>query len=162
MTRHLKASAGVFCAALAVALMAPAAMGKQAEPKNVKAAITQMERERIKADLASDSSWTKQNMAEDYTGGTSWGAWQTKQEILENLADTKNNKTSKREINDVSVRVYGNNTAISTLRESYDSMIKGEHRSRKILTTNIWVNENGTWKLAASHSSQADQKIGDD
>jgi hypothetical protein len=40
-------------------------------------------------------------------------------------------------------------------------MIKGEHRTRKILTTDTWVNENGNWKLAASHSSQADQKIGD-
>ena len=161
MTKHLKLPAGVFCAALAIALMAPAAMGKKPEPKNIEAAITQLEMENAKANLAGDSSWAKRHMAENYTGGTSWGAWQTKQEILANFADTKNNKSTKFEISDISVRVYGNHTAVATSRVSYDSMIKGEHRSRNILTTDTWVNQNGAWKLAASHSSQADQKIGD-
>ena len=30
-----------------------------------------------------------------------------------------------------------------------DSMIKGEHRTRTILTTDTWVNDKGMWKLAA-------------
>ena len=161
MTEHLKLSASVLGLAFAIALIAPAAMGQEAASKNVEVAITQMEMDRVKADLAGDSSWMKRELAENYTSGTSWGAWQTKQEILTNLADTKNNKTNKSEISNISVRVYANNTAIATFRESYDSMIKGEHRSRTILTSDTWVNENGTWKLAASHSSQADQKIGD-
>lgn len=161
MNKLLKLSTGVCGIALAIALMAPAAMGKKPEPKNVEAAITQLEMEDAKANLAGDSAWTKRHMADNYTGGTSWGAWRTKQEILDNFADTKNNKSSKFEISDISVRVYGNHTAIATFRTSYDSMIKGEHRSRKVLTTDTWVNQNGTWKLAASHSSQADQKIAD-
>jgi hypothetical protein len=93
--------------------------------------------------------------------GTSWGAFETKSELVSDAADTAKNKTNKREISDIKVRVYGQNTAIATFKESYDLMIKGERRTRKILTTDTWVNENGNWKLAASHSSQADQKIGD-
>lgn len=161
MTKHMKLSGSVFCAAVALALIAPAALGQKSDSKKVEAAITQLEQDRVKADLANDGSWSKNHMADNYTGGTSWGAWQTKSEILTNAADTKNNNTSQMDLSDVSVRVYGNNTAVATMHESYDSMIKGEHRTRKILTTDTWVNENGAWKLAASHSSQADQKIGD-
>jgi hypothetical protein len=40
-------------------------------------------------------------------------------------------------------------------------MVEGEHRTRTVLTTDTWVNEKGAWKMVASHSSQADQKIGD-
>jgi hypothetical protein len=143
------------------ALMMSAATGKKLDSKGVEAAITQMETDNIKADLAGDSSWMKREMTDNYTMGTSWGAFETKSELVSDAADTAKNKTNKREISDLKVRVYGENTAIATFKESYDLMIKGEHRTRKILTTDTWVNENGTWKLAASHSSQADQKIGD-
>jgi hypothetical protein len=161
MMMHSKLFAGVFCTVFAVALMSPAATGKKLDSKGIEAAITQMETDNIKADLAGDSSWMSSEMAGDYTMGTSWGAFETKAELVKDAADTANNKTNKREMSDLKVRVYGQNTAIATFRESYDLVIKGEHRTRKILTTDTWVNQNGTWKLAASHSSQADQKIGD-
>jgi Domain of unknown function (DUF4440) len=161
MTKPSKWSVGAFCTVIALALIAPTAMGKKPEPKSAAAAITQMEMDNVKADVAGDSSWMTREMADDYTMGTSWGAFETKQELINDAADTAKNKTNQREISDLKVRVYGQNTAIATFRESYDLMIKGEHRSRKILTTDTWVKQNGTWKLAASHSSQADQKIGD-
>ena len=97
----------------------------------------------------------------DYTMGTSWGAWEDNAELQKDAADTANNKTTRRDISDIKVSVYGNNTAIARYKESYDMIIRGEHRTRTILTTDTWVDENGVWKLAASHSSQADQKIGD-
>jgi Domain of unknown function (DUF4440) len=161
MHMRSKLFAGVFCTVFAFALMAPAAAGKKPDSKGVEAVITQMETDNIKAALAGDSSWMTREMADNYTMGTSWGAFETKSELVKDAADTANNKTNKREISDLKVRVYGQNTAIATFRESYDLVIRGEHRTRKILTTDTWVNQNGTWKLAASHSSQADQKIGD-
>jgi hypothetical protein len=106
-------------------------------------------------------SWMKAHNTSDYTMGTSWGAWEDNAELQKDAADTANNKTTKRDISDIKVSVYNNNTAIARYKESYDMMIKGEHRTRTILTTDTWVNENGVWKLAASHSSEADQKIGD-
>ena len=161
MTIHAKLFAGVFCTVFAGALMMSAATGKKLDSKGVEAAITKMETDNLKADLAGDPSWMTREMTDNYTMGTSWGAFETKAELVKDAADTANNKTNKREISDLKVRVYGANTAIATFKESYDLMIKGEHRTRKILTTDTWVNENGAWKLAASHSSQADQKIGD-
>ena len=161
MTMFSKMSAGMFLTVFALAVMVPASAAKNTDSKGAEAAITQMEMNNIKADVAGDSSWMAREMSNDYTMGTSWGAFETKAELVKDAADTANNKTTKREISDVKVRVYGHDAAVATFHESYDLLIKGEHRTRKILTTDTWVKQGGTWKLVASHSSQADQKIGD-
>ena len=146
---------------LLVAAVVPAALA-QKDAKSVEAAITKLEMDSRKADLAGqNASWMKAHNAADYTMGTSWGAWEDNAELQKDAADTANNKSAKRDISDIKVSVYGNSTAIARYKESYDLTIKGEHRTRTILTTDTWVNEKGTWKLAASHSSQADQKIAD-
>jgi hypothetical protein len=162
LTTRWKWSVSVLSVILVMATMVPAALAKKADTKSVEAAITKMEMDSRKADLAGQTgSWMKAHNTDDYTMGTSWGAWEDNAELQKDAADTANNKTTKRDISDIKVSVYGNNTAIARYKESYDLMIKGEHRTRTILTTDTWVNENGMWKLAASHSSQADQKIGD-
>jgi len=162
LTNRGKWSVGVLSALLAMATVVPACLAQKADTKSVETAIAKMEMDSRKADMAGETgSWIKAHNAEDYTMGTSWGAWEDKAELEKDAADTTKNKTNKRDISDIKVTVYGNNTAIARYKESYDMMIKGEHRSRTILTTDTWVNEKGKWKLAASHSSQADQKIGD-
>lgn len=162
LTKRWKWSVSVLPVMLVVATAVPAALAKKADTKSVEAAITKMETDSRKADMAGQTgSWMKAHNTEDYTMGTSWGAWEDNAELQKDAADTANNKITKRDISDIKVSVYGNNTAIARYKESYDLMIKGEHRARTILTTDTWVNEKGVWKLAASHSSQADQKIGD-
>ncbi len=159
MTKHLRLL-GVFCGMLTLALMTPPVMGQKADSKDIEKTITQMENDNAKSRQAGNGDYTKM-LADDFSGATSWGAWETKQELEKDAADTKNNKTTKWEVSEMKVRVYGDNTAIATFRTSYDALIKGQHRARTILTTDTWVNDNGTWKMAATHSSQAGQKIGD-
>ena len=162
LTKRWKWFVGVLSMVLMAATVVPAALAKEADKKSVEATITKMEMDSRKADMAGQTgSWMKAHNTDDYTMGTSWGAWEDNTELQKDAADTANNKTTKRDITDIKVTVYGNNTAIARYKESYDLMIKGEHRARTILTTDTWVNEKGMWKLAASHSSQADQKIGD-
>ena len=162
LTKRWKWSVGVLSVVLVMATVVPTALAKKADTKSVEATITKMEMESTKASMAGqDGSWMKAHNTDDYTMGTSWGAWEDNAELQKDAADTANNKTTKRDISDIKVSVYGDHTAIARYKESYDLMIKGEHRTRTILTTNTWVNEKGMWKLAASHSSQADQKIGD-
>lgn len=162
LTNRWKWSVGVLSALLAMATVVPACLAQKADTKSVEATITKMETDSRKADMAGQTgSWMKAHNTDDYTMGTSWGAWEDNAELQKDAADTANNKTTKRDISDIKVSVYGNNTAIARYKESYDMLIKGEHRARTILTTDTWVNEKGVWKLAASHSSQADQKIGD-
>ena len=162
LTKRWKWSVGVLSVVLVMATVVPTALAKKADTKSVEATITKMEMESTKASMAGqDGSWMKAHNTDDYTMGTSWGAWEDNAELQKDAADTANNKTTKRDISDIKVSVYGNHTAIARYKASYDMMIKGEHRTRTILTTDTWVNEKGMWKLAASHSSQADQKIGD-
>lgn len=162
LTNRWKWFVGGAALILVMAGVVPAALAQKADTKGVEATITKMEMDSRKADMAGQTgSWMKEHNTDDYTMGTSWGAWEDNTELQKDAADTANNKMTKRDISDIKVAVYGNNTAIARYKESYDLMIKGQHRARTILTTDTWVNEKGVWKLAASHSSQADQKIGD-
>jgi hypothetical protein len=153
--------AAVMCT-LVMAAVIPAVRAQKGDAKSIEAAITKMEMEYNKAALAgTDGEWNKAHQAHGYVMGTSWGAWMDAAEIQKDSADTAKNKTMKRDVSDMKVTVYGSNTAVARYKESYDLMIKGEHRTRTVLTTDTWVNEGGAWKMVASHSSQADQKIAD-
>ena len=144
-----------------VAILAVAAIFAFASPKNkpadakyAVATVTEMENEAVKADLAGDSSFYTKNYADNWTGGTSFGTWDTKESLLRDMKDTDKNSTKSEEIKDLNVRVYGD-TAIATYSTTYDSMRHGEHVARTVLSTDTFINENGTWKQVSSHSSEA-------
>jgi hypothetical protein len=130
---------------------------KQPTNQEAVAAITQFENDAVKADLAGDSSFVEKNYADDWTGGFSGGIWTTKQSILADAKDTANNKMTSEEISDLKVRIYDNNTAIATYTDTYDGMVRGEHRVKTVLSTDTFVRQNGMWKQVAGHSSVAKQ-----
>jgi hypothetical protein len=162
LNHEWKWSANVLSAILVMAMATPAVLAKSADAKSIEDAITKMEKESAKAAVAGQTGeWMKAHQASDYTMGTSWGAWESNSELQKQAGNPAKNKTSKRDITDIKVSVYGDHTAIARYKDSYDIMVEGEHRTRTVLTTDTWVNEKGAWKMVASHSSQADQKIGD-
>jgi hypothetical protein len=65
------------------------------------ATITEMENASVKADTAGDSSYVEKNYANTFSGGSSWGNWETKQSILADMKDSNNNKTYNEEISDL-------------------------------------------------------------
>jgi len=154
---RLKKSTLLLCVAvLAITAFTTTALGKNnsgTASVDPVAAITQMENDNVKADLAGDSSFVTKNYANNFTGGTSWGNWETKQSILADLKDGKS-KTNSEQISELNVRVYGF-AAVATYKSTYDMMYKGEHRARTILTTDTFIMQDGTWRLVASHSSEA-------
>jgi ketosteroid isomerase-like protein len=144
--------------ALGVAAFTPTALGQTNSATadtdaTATATITQMENASVKADIAADPSFVQKNYADNFTGGSSWGNWETKQSILADMNDSKNNKTNSEAISELSVRVYGD-TAIATYKSTYDSLYHGDRRARTILSTDTFVRQNGSWKLVASHSSE--------
>jgi ketosteroid isomerase-like protein len=146
----------VLAVVLAVSAFPATALGQtnsSATDAAAVATITQMENSSVKADMAGDSSFVEKNYAENFTGGSSWGSWETKQSILADMKDSKNNKTNSEAISEVSVRVYGD-TAIATYKSTYDSLYHGDRRARTILSTDAFVRQNGSWKQVASHSSE--------
>jgi hypothetical protein len=117
-------------------------------------AIYILENDAVKADLAGDADFYQKVLAEDWTRGDSDGTYYTKAELLELMADTKNIKTNSEKISELQVRVYGN-TAVATYKDTYDLMIKGEHRDHTIVATDTFVKMGGEWKQVASHGSEA-------
>jgi hypothetical protein len=117
-------------------------------------AISILENDAVKADLAGDADFYQKVLAEDWTRGDSDGTYYTKAELLELMADTKNIKTNSEKISELQVRVYGN-TAVATYKDTYDLMIKGENRDHTIIATDTFVKMGREWKQVASHGSEA-------
>jgi ketosteroid isomerase-like protein len=154
--RFTKSTIAVLGLALAVTAFTVQAIGKKHGPAagmDATATITEMENASVTADRAGDASFVEKNYADNFSGGSSWGNWETKQSILADMKDSKNNKTNSEEISDLKVRLYGD-TAIATYKSTYDSLYHGEHRSRTILSTDTFARQDGSWKQVASHSSE--------
>jgi hypothetical protein len=132
-----------------------AAAKKQPTTSDAVAAITQFENDAVKADLAGDSSFFQKNYADNWTGGFSGGTWSTKESMLTDMNDSANNKMNSEEISDLKVRIYDSNTAIATYTDTYDGMVRGEHRAKTVLSTDTFIRQNGVWKEVAGHSSVA-------
>ena len=117
-------------------------------------AISNLENDAVKADLAGDAAFYQKILAEDWTRGDSDGTFYTKAELLKLMADTKNIKTNSEQISELKVRVYGD-TAVATYKDSYDLLIKGEHRAHSIIVTDTFVKMGSEWKQVASHGSES-------
>ena len=154
--RFTESTLVVLSLALATRAFSVLAFGKKGgstPDKSTVAAITQMENDSVKADTAGDPSYVEKNYADNFSGGSSWGNWETKQSILADMKDNKKNKNNNEVISDLNVRIYGD-TAITTYKSTYDSLYHGEHRARTILSTDTFVRRDGSWKQVASHSSE--------
>jgi hypothetical protein len=121
---------------------------------DVVTAISNLENDGVKADLAGDPAFYQKVLAEDWTRGDSDGTWYTKAELVKLMADTKNIKTNSEKHSELKVRVYGD-TAVATYKDTYDILIKGEHRAHTIIATDTFVKLGGKWKQVASHGSEA-------
>jgi hypothetical protein len=116
-------------------------------------AVSNLEKDAVKADLTGDPSFYQKVLAEDWTRGDSDGTYFTKAILLDLMADTNNIKTNSEEISELKVRVYGN-TAVATYKDTYDLLIKGERRAHSIIVTDTFIRMDGEWKQVASHGSE--------
>ena len=103
-----------------------------------------MENDAVKSDLAGDPAFYQRVLAEDWTRGDSDGTFYNKAELLKLMADTKNIKTNSEKLSELKVRVYGD-TAVATYKDTYDILIKGEHRAHTIIATDTFVKIGGEW-----------------
>jgi hypothetical protein len=120
---------------------------------DVVTAISNLENDAVKADLAGDPAFYQKVLAEDWTRGDSDGTYFTKAVLVNLMADTKSIKTNSENISELKVREYGN-TAVATYKDTYDLLIKGQRRAHSIIVTDIFVKIGGDWKQIASHGSE--------
>src|SRR5258708_38787760 len=69
----------------------------RAKPDTV-AAVTKLENDAVKADLANDKAFYEKVLADNWTGGDSGGTWFTKADLLKLMEDPAHNKTNSEEI----------------------------------------------------------------
>jgi hypothetical protein len=120
--------------------------------EDAKREIERWENAALQADLRGDASFYENNLADDWTGGTSWGTFQTKAMLVADLKNSKTNITTKETLSQMQVRVYGD-AAVSTYTESYDALIHGKRTVKTIVTTDTFVRREGRWIQVAAHSS---------
>ena len=120
---------------------------------DVVTAISNLENDAVKADLAGDAAFYQKFLAEDWTRGDSDGKFYTKNQIVGLMADPKNFKTNSEKLSELKVRVYGN-VAVATYKDTYDIMIMGEHRAHTIIATDTFVKTGDGWKQVASHGAE--------
>lgn len=120
------------------------------------AAITKLENDGIKADLASDKSFVQNNTTADFVGGLSLGVWEDKASSLKNMDDPANNKMKSESLADMKVTSHGN-VAIARYSLSYDSIRAGKPLARTVICTDTWIKEGDAWKELASHCSQKEK-----
>jgi hypothetical protein len=116
-------------------------------------AISNLENDAVKADLAGDPAFYQRVLAEGWTRGDSDGTFYTKADLLGLMSDAKNIKTNSEKLSELKVRVYGN-TAVATYKDTYDILIMGQRRAHTIIATDTFVKIDGEWKQVASHGSE--------
>src|SRR5260370_6927914 len=117
-------------------------------------AISNLENDAVKADVAGDADFYQKVLSEDWTRGDSDGTYFTKAVLLNLMADTKSIKTNSEQISELKVRVYGD-TAVATYKDTYDLVIKGEHRAHSIIVTDTFVKIGSQWNQSARPRSQS-------
>lgn len=114
--------------------------------------IKQLQQDSRTAQMKNDVSWAQEHLADGYMAGNSWGAWQTKEDVVKGMQN-KTNKYKSADISDVQVATFGSNIAVSHYTSTYDAELNGTHRARTVICSDTWVNDSGTWKTASSHCS---------
>jgi lipopolysaccharide export system protein LptA len=117
-------------------------------------AISNLENDGVKADLAGDPEFYQKVLADDWTRGDSDGTYYTKADLLSLMGDKNSIKTNSEKLSGLKVRVYGD-TAVATYKDTYDLLIKGEHRAHTIIATDTFVKMDREWRQVASHGSEA-------
>ena len=129
------------------------ARAQTAASDDVVTAISNLENDAVKADLAGDPDFYQKVLAEDWTRGDSDGTYYTKAGLLNLMADAKNIKTNSEKLSELKVRVYGD-TAVATYKDTYDILIMGQRRAHTIIATDTFVKIDGEWKQVASHGAE--------
>ena len=142
-------------AACAIALLAEpgATQARTRADADVATAISNLENDAVKADLAGDAAFYQKLLAEGWTRGDSDGTFYTKAQIVGLMADPMKFKTNSEKLSELKVHVYGN-AAVATYKDTYDIMIMGQRRAHTIIASDTFVKTGGQWKQVASHGAE--------
>jgi ketosteroid isomerase-like protein len=141
-------------AATVFLLIALAACGKWSDKRlteSVEQVISQVDNERIQAQIHADATALDRIYAADFIGVGPSGRVRTKPEVISDFT-SGDLKFQSITTDDVQVRIYGN-TAVETGRSTMNGQDKGQTVPRDTRFTRVWVKQQGRWQLVANHYS---------
>ena len=119
--------------------------------RSVEEAITQLDNERIRAQIGADAVALDRIYADDFIGVGPSGTVRTKAQVI--VAFTSGDLKFQSIVTDeVQVRVY-DNTAVETGLSTMSGQDKGKAVPRDTRFTRVWVKQDGRWQLVANHYS---------
>ena len=142
-------------ALLSLALVASLLTGCGSPESGIKtdpaAALSQLDKERIQAQIGADAAALDRLYAEDFIGIGPSGTVRTKAQVI---ADFTSGSLRFQSIttDDVRWRVYGS-TAVETGRSTMIGQDKGKAVPRDNRFTRVWVERQRRWQLVANHYS---------
>ena len=114
-------------------------------------AITQLDNERIRAQISADAATLDRIYAADFIGVGPSGTVRTKAQVISDFT-SGDLKFQSIVTDEVQVRVY-ENTAVETGRSTMSGQDKGKAVPRDTRFTRVWVKQEGRWRLVANHYS---------
>lgn len=130
---------------------APTAGAAGASSENIKQAVEQLEKERLKALVEGDAGFIERVYADDYIVIPANGIVRNKSQVVEELK-AGGIKVESIKNDDLEARVYGD-TVILTGHTTQTVSDRGQTSSGQILFTRVYVKHNGVWQLASQHMS---------
>jgi ketosteroid isomerase-like protein len=142
------------CAGSGTQTSAPPAASATAAPattENVPEVITGLENEWVKAIVSKDAATIDRLIADDFIGTTN-DVQYGKTDAIE---DVKTGTHESLDLSNITVHVYGPDTAVATMDQNEKSKHGTEDFSGHYLFTDVWVKRDGQWRAVASHGSRA-------
>lgn len=117
--------------------------------------IVNMEQKSRDAMVKGDTSWSQQNLADDFTGIGSMGQVVDKQTAV---SDRQSGKLKYQSIEpiDQQVNVLGD-TAVFNGHGRVKFMYNGRDMSGEYRVTHVWTKRNGKWQMVSSQSTKIEQ-----
>jgi ketosteroid isomerase-like protein len=122
-------------------------------PENIVALIEKLEHEWVDAIERKDTATLDRLLADDFAGTSATAHTFPKSFAIEDIQNGSYAVESM-DIDEISVNVYNNDTAVAFVSQDEKSKFNGKDSSGHYHFTNVWVKRNGSWNVVASHGTR--------
>lgn len=117
----------------------------------IEQALTQIEKDGAVAMVKDDAGFVEKTMGDNWVWTMANGMMTTRRQLLDDIKSHKYKFTAA-SIDDLKVYVYGS-TAIVTGKQTVKGTFSGQDIGGTERFTDTFINQNGQWKVVATHNS---------
>jgi uncharacterized protein (TIGR02246 family) len=115
--------------------------------------LTQIQHRLMRAWIEGDRQYIDSVLASDWTTTDTSGHVLTKAQVVKEMFDSGDRRIESGAIDEVTVRMLGESTAVVTGRTAAVGSYKGTHASVTLRFTDVFVKREGRWQAVASQGT---------